>query len=88
MVRKRIENVAEIGSYINHRCKLGLSVKSIHNEICVVYGDNWNKCHFPQFIGGLQKFSSSQESVKDAYYSGRPKSAITKSNINKIKSIN
>ena len=33
------------------------------------------------------KFSSGQETVKDAPYSGRPRSAATKSNINKIKSI-
>ena len=39
MVRKRIEHVAEIRGYIKARCKLGLSVKSIHDEIYVVYGD-------------------------------------------------
>ena len=33
------------------------------------------------------KFGFGQESVKDAPYSGRPRSAVTKSNINKIKSI-
>ena len=33
------------------------------------------------------KFSSGQESVKDAPYSGKPRSTVTKSNINKIKSI-
>ena len=39
MVRKRIENVAEIRGSIKDRCKLGLSAKRIHDEICVVYGD-------------------------------------------------
>ena len=33
------------------------------------------------------KFSSGQESVKDVPYSGRPRSVVTKSNINTIKSI-
>ena len=33
------------------------------------------------------KFGSSQESVKDAPHSGRPRYAVTKSNINKITSI-
>ena len=37
IVRKLIENVAEIMGYIKYHCKLGLSVKSIHDEICVVY---------------------------------------------------
>ena len=32
------------------------------------------------------KFSSGQESVKDGPYSGRPRPAVTRSNINKIKS--
>ena len=33
------------------------------------------------------KISFGQESVKDAPYSGKPRSAVTKSNIKKIKSI-
>ena len=36
---KRIEYVAEIRGYIKARCKLGLSVKSMQDEICVIYGD-------------------------------------------------
>ena len=51
MVRKRTENVAE-RSYIKARCKLGLSVKIIHDEICVVYRDK--QMSFPHFLGGLQ----------------------------------
>ena len=42
MVRIGIENVAEITQirgYIEAHCKLTLSVKSIHDEICIVYGD-------------------------------------------------
>ena len=35
----------------------------------------------------FSKFSSGQQSVKDGPYSGRPRAAVTKSNINKIKSI-
>ena len=85
MVRKRIENVAEIRGYIKARCKLGLSVKSIHDEICVVYVDK--QMSFSTVYRWFTKFSSGQESVKDAPYSGRPRSAVTKSNINKIKSI-
>ena len=38
-VRKQIDNVAEIRGYIKASCKLGMSVESIHDEICVVYGD-------------------------------------------------
>ena len=86
MVRKRIENVAEIWGYIKARCKLGLSVKSIHDEMCVVYGDN--RISFSTVYRLFKKFSSAQESVKDAPYSGRSRSSIIKSNINKIKSIN
>ena len=52
MVRKRIENVAEIRGYTNARCKLGLSVKSIHVEICVVYGDK--QILFSTVYSGLQ----------------------------------
>ena len=78
MVRKRNENVAEIRGYIKDRCNFGLRVKSIHDEtnfISTVY--RWST-----------KFSSGQEeSVEDAPYSGGPRSAITKSNINKIKFI-
>ena len=39
MVRKQKENVAEIRGYIKARCKLELSVKSLQDEICVIYGD-------------------------------------------------
>ena len=39
MVRKWSENDAEIRVYIKSRYKLGLSIKSIHDEIRVVYGD-------------------------------------------------
>ena len=85
MVRKRIENVAEIRGYIKTCCKLGLSVKSIHDEICVVYGDK--QMSFCTVYRLFTKFSSSQELVKDAPYSGRPRSAVTKSNISKIKSV-
>ena len=42
---------------------------------------------FSTVYGWFTKFSSSQESVKDAPYSGRPRSAVTNSNMNKIKSI-
>ena len=84
MVRKRIENVAKIRGYIKARCKLGLSVKSIHDETCVVCGDK--QMSFCTVYRWFTKFSSGQESVKNAPYSG-PRSAVTKSNINKIKSI-
>ena len=49
-VGKGIENIAEIKGYINACCKLGLSVKSIHDEICVVYGDK----QMSFSTGGLQ----------------------------------
>ena len=42
---------------------------------------------FSTVYGLFTKFSSGQESVKDTSYSGSPKSAVTKSNINKIISI-
>ena len=39
MVRKRIRNVAEIRGYIYARCKLGLSIDNIHDEIlCYLWG--------------------------------------------------
>lgn len=85
MVRKRIENVSEIRGYIKARCKLGLTVKEIHSEIGSIYGDN--KMSFATVYRWFKKFSSGQESVKDAPYSGRPKSAVTQCNVNKIKSI-
>ena len=50
MVRKRIENVAETRAYIKWRCKLDLSVKTIHDEISDIYGNN--QMSFSQFIGG------------------------------------
>ena len=50
MVRKRVENVAEIRAYIKGRCKLGLSVKTIHDEISDIYGNN--QMSFSQFICG------------------------------------
>ena len=84
MVRKRIENVAE-RSYIKARCKLGLSVRIIHDEICVVYRDK--QMSFSTLFRWFTKFICSQESVKDAPYSGITRSAITKSNINKLKFI-
>ena len=64
MVRKRIENVSEIKGYIKARCKLGLTVEEIHSEIRSIYGDN--KMSFAKVYRWLKKFSSSQESVKDA----------------------
>ena len=75
MVRKRIENVAEIRGYIKARCKLGLSVKSIHDEICDVNGDK--QMSFSTVYKWFTKFSSGQESVKDVPYSGRPRSAVS-----------
>ena len=50
MVRKRIENVAENRGYVKICCKLGLNVKSIHDVLFM----GIIKCHFPQFISGLQ----------------------------------
>ena len=32
-------NVTELRGYIKARCKIGLGAKSMHVEICVVYGD-------------------------------------------------
>ena len=49
----------------------------------VVYGNK--QMLFSTVYRWFTKFSSGQESVKDAPYLGRPRSAITKSNINKIK---
>ena len=46
-----------------------------------------NKCHFQQFIDGLQNSVPVRNQSKMPPYSGRPRSAVTKSNINKIKSI-
>ena len=82
---KQVEshNVAEIRGYIKAGCKKG--VKSIHDEICVVYEDK--QMSFSTVYRWFTKFSSGQESVKDAPYSGRPRSAVTQCNINKIKSI-
>lgn len=81
-VRKGIENVAENRGYIKVRCKSGLSVKNIHDEICVIYGDK--QMSFSIVCRQFTKFSSGQESVKDAPYSGRLRSAVSS---NKIKSI-
>ena len=85
MVRKRIENVAEIRAYIKGRCKLGLSVKTIHDEISDIYGNN--QMSFSTVYRWFTKFKSVQESIKDAPYTGRPRSAVTKYNVAKIKSI-
>ena len=79
MVRKRIENVAEIRDYTKVCCKFELSA-----NVCVIYGDK--KCHFPQFIGGLQ-YSVPVRNPSDVLYSGGPRSAVTKSNITEIKSV-
>ena len=54
MVRKRIENVAEIKRYIKARGKLGLSAESIHDEIRVVYGDKMSFSIGPEVHLGLQ----------------------------------
>ena len=71
--------------YIKAHFKLGLSVKSTNDEICVVYGDK--QILFSTVYRWFTKFSSSPESVQDAPYSGRPRSAVTISIITKIKSI-
>ena len=77
MVRKRIETVAEIRRIAC--CKLGMSVKSIHDEICVVYRDKqmsfstvYVQLSFSTVYRWFTKFCSSQESVKDAPYSVKP----------------
>ena len=57
----------------------------MHGEICVVCGDK--QMLFSTVYRWFTKFSSNQESVKDAPYSERTRSAVTKSNINNIKSI-
>ena len=75
MFRKRKENVAEIRGYIKARCKLGLCVKSIHGEICFVYGDK--QMSFSTVYRWFTKFSSGQKSVKDAPCSVRSRSAVT-----------
>ena len=85
MVRKRLKNVAEVRGYAKARCKLELGVKSIHDEICVLYWDK--QMSFFTVYRWFTNFSSGQKSVLDAPSSGRPRSAVTKSNINKIKSI-
>ena len=65
--------------YIKARCNLGLRVKGIHDEICVVYGISISTvCRW------LPKFSAGQESMKDVLYIGRHRAAVTKSNIIKI----
>ena len=84
MVKKQIENVAEIWGFIKACCKFELSVTSIH-EICFVNGDK--QMSFSTVYRWFTKFSSNQESIKDALYSGRPRTAVTKSNINRIKPI-
>ena len=62
-------------------------MESIHDELWR-YFVGANKCHFPKFICCLlNSFLVTNWSMKLAPYSGRPKSAVTKSNINKNKSI-
>ena len=72
---RKHRNVAKIRGYIKVCCKFGLNVKSIHDEICIVYGDK--QMSFSKVQRWFTKFSSGQESVKDAPYSGRPRSVVT-----------
>ena len=85
MIRKRTEHAADIRGYIKAHFQLGLSVKSIHDEICVVYADK--QMSFSTVYRRFTKFNSGQESVKDAPYSERPRFAVTKYKIYKIQSI-
>ena len=71
--------------YTKAYCKLELSVKSIHDEIRGVYGDK--QMSFSTVYGWFTQFSSGHESVEEAPYSGRCRSAATKFNIEKISSI-
>ena len=75
------------GDIIKAYCKFEYSMESMHDELCPYFMEV-NKCHFPKFICCLlNSFLLINRSTKLAPYSGRPRSAVTKSNINKNKSI-
>ena len=69
-------------SYIKNRCILGIQAKDIFNEICRVYGNN--ELSFSSVTRWCTKFKSGVDSVEDAPYARRPKTATSQKIVEKV----
>ena len=81
MVGKRSPFTDQNRSYIKNRCILGIQAKAIFNEICRVYGNN--ELVFSSVTRWCKKFKSGVDSVEDALYARRPKTATSQKIVEK-----
>ena len=85
MVGKRSLKSAEIRTYIKACNALKIESKTVHNEICKIFGDN--EVSYRLVRNWIRKFDSGINSVQDASRSGRPRSAVTPKNMSKVNKI-
>ena len=81
IVGKRPLKSAEIRTYIKGRNAPKIEPKTIHNEICKIYGDNYISYRLINNL--IRKFSCGIDSVQDVSRSGRPRTAVTPKNMSK-----
>lgn len=85
MVARRIENSSEIRAYIKGRTLLGVGAKLIYKELCDMHG--YSVMSYSQVARWNKRFRDGRELLEDDQRSGRPKSVVTKGNIQKIQDL-
>ena len=79
------KNKMKLRTYIRNRTLLGISFKGIYEELKTVHGNV--TVSMSTIFRWMKKFKSGNLSVENAPYSGRPKSAMTKMNVDAVKSM-
>ena len=79
------QNKMELRTYVRNRTLLGVSLKEIYEELKSVHGNV--TVSLSTICRWMKKFKSGNFSVENAPYSGRPKSAMTKMNVDAVKSM-
>ena len=79
------KNKMELRTYVRNRTLLGVSLKEIYEELKSVHGNV--TFSLSTICRWMKKFKSGNLSVENAPYSGTPKSAMTKMNVDAVKSM-
>ena len=74
-----MDQKTEIRSYIKCCIRLNIDSKQIFNELCGIYGPQ--TISMRTFLGGFKAFKARKFSVEDDTRPGRPKTSVTKVNI-------
>ena len=85
MNKKQITERLEIRKYILARCNLGVSRYIISEEVTSIFGES--TVSKKTIYRWVSSFNHGRTSISDNMHTGRPTSAVTNSNISKIREL-